>query len=533
MSVHGLRKTFHVPHERRSTIKERLVDRLRRDSHDALPAVNGATFEVRQGEFFGIVGRNGSGKSTLLKCIAGIYDADSGTVVVEGKLSPFVDLGVGFEAELTTRDNALVSGVMLGLSRRAARDRFPEVIAFAGLDQFSDMKLKNFSSGMAVRLSFSVAIQVDADVLLIDEVLAVGDSAFQQKCFEEFARLKREGRTILFVTHDMQAVERFCDRAMLLEQGRVVDIGDPASIAQQYEELNLRSSNVRAPADPAQGEPPPRHAGQRSYRPSAIGDEFRRLVALTFTLAQVEFKLHYLGSALGYLWSVMRPLMLFAVTYFVFTRVGSFGKGVQDYGVYLLASLVLWTFFAESTSGAAACLLRNQSLLRKLRFPRIAIPMSVVLKSLFNLGLNLLAVAVLVAVSGVQPRLSWLELPLLLALLALLAVGVAMLLSALFVRYRDVAQIWAVLLQVLFFGSGILYVVTDLPESLQQEAMANPLAMVFTEMRHALIDPGAPSAADVAGGPLALLVPLGVIVGVVALGLWVFKRESPLMAENL
>ena len=509
------------------------MDRLRRRPAEVLPALDGVSLDVRDGEFLGIVGRNGSGKSTLLKCIAGIYDVDAGSVEVAGKLSPFVDLGVGFESELTARDNALVSGVMLGLSRRTVRERFDDIIAFAELEQFADMKLKNFSAGMGVRLSFSVAIQVDADVLLIDEVLAVGDASFQQKCFDEFARLKRERRTILFVTHDMDVVERFCDRAVLLEQGRVVDVGEPAAIARRYEQLNAETTGIRTAAAGAERDASPPPAPQRRYRPSALGEGLQRVASLTFTLAQVEFKLHYLGSALGYMWSVMRPLMLFAVTYFVFTRVGSFGDGVQDYGVYLLTTIVLWTYFAESTSGSAACLLRNQGLLRRLRFPRIALPMSVVLKSLFNLGLNLLAVAVFVVVSGVDPRASWLELPVLLLLLALLATGISMLLSALFVRFRDVAQIWAVALQVLFFGSAVLYVVTDFPEEVQQYAIANPLAMIFTEMRHAMIDPSAPSAADVAGGWPALGVPLAVIGLTLALGFWVFRRESPRMAENL
>ncbi len=533
VAVEGLRKAFRLPHERRATLKERIVDRLRRRPDDMLPALDGVSFQVAHGEFLGIVGRNGSGKSTLLKCIAGIFEADSGRIAVAGELSPFVDLGVGFEGELTARENALISGVMLGLSRSEVRARFPAMLEFAGLESFADMKLKNFSSGMAVRLSFAVAIQADADVLLIDEVLAVGDAAFQQKCFDEFARLKREGRTILFVTHDMGSVARFCDRAILLEAGRVVDAGDPAAIARRYEQVNAESDAVRAPVASDADATVPDGAPERRYRPSALGESLRRLTVLTLTLAQLEFKLHYVGSILGYLWSVMRPLMLFAVTYFVFTRVGSFDEGVEDYAVYLLSSLVLWTFFAESTSGAATSLLRHQSLLRKLRFPRIAIPASVVVKSLFNLGLNLLAVAVLVAASGVTPRWSWLELPLLIALLALFAVGVAMLLAALFVRFRDVAQIWAVALQVLFFGSSVLYVVTDLPRNLQQEAVANPLAMIFTEMRHALIDPGAPTAADVAGGPAGLLIPLAVIAGVVALGAWAFLRESPRMAENV
>jgi ABC-2 type transport system permease protein len=172
-------------------------------------------------------------------------------------------------------------------------------------------------------------------------------------------------------------------------------------------------------------------------------------------------------------------------------------------------------------------------LLRKLRFPRLVVPLSIVLKSLFNLGMNLLAVAVLVAAAGIAPRLTWLELPLLVAILVVLAVGVSMLVSALFVRFRDVAQIWAVLVQLLFFASSVLYVITQFPEQVQRAMVFNPLAMLFTQMRHALIDPQAPTAADVAGGVPLLLIPLSIVAVVFALGLWVFSRASRRMAENL
>jgi ABC-type polysaccharide/polyol phosphate transport system ATPase subunit len=239
ITVKNVSKTFRLPHQRYSTLKERALHPFRSRRMDELHALHDVSLAVEEGEFFGIVGRNGSGKSTLLKCLAGIYQADGGTMEVSGSLSPFIELGVGFNMDLTARDNVLINAIMLGLSRREARARFDEIVAFAELEEFLDLKLKNYSSGMQVRLAFSVATQVDADVLLIDEVLAVGDAAFQQKCFDQFDALKAAGRTIVLVTHDMHAVERFCDRAMVLERGRIVEIGEPHHVAQTYNEINF------------------------------------------------------------------------------------------------------------------------------------------------------------------------------------------------------------------------------------------------------------------------------------------------------
>jgi len=238
--LEGVSKSFKLPHEQYHTLKERALHMFRNRTFDVLRAVDDVSVEIEQGEFFGIVGRNGSGKSTLLKCLAGIYATDHGRLEVTGRLAPFIELGVGFNPELTARDNAVINAIMLGLTRRQAEARFEEIVEFAELHEFMDLRLKNYSSGMQVRLAFSVAIQVDADILLIDEVLAVGDANFQQKCFDQFTRLKKEGRTIIFVTHDMGSVERFCDRAMLMERGRVVDIGEPAAITREYNELNFR-----------------------------------------------------------------------------------------------------------------------------------------------------------------------------------------------------------------------------------------------------------------------------------------------------
>jgi ABC-type polysaccharide/polyol phosphate transport system ATPase subunit len=255
VSVDGASKTFRIPHQQFHTFKERALHPFRSRTYDAFDAMNDVSVGVRRGEFFGIVGRNGSGKSTLLKCIAGIYRLDQGAISVEGRLSPFIELGVGFNPDLAAEDNVVINAVMMGLSRAEARRRFADIIEFAELEEFVDLKLKNYSSGMGVRLGFAVATQVDAEVLLVDEVLAVGDASFQQKCFEVFHRLKAAGKTILFVTHDMGLVERFCDRAMLIERGNVLSIGDPHEIGLLYNQVNFGGLVHDAPAREAAQRP--------------------------------------------------------------------------------------------------------------------------------------------------------------------------------------------------------------------------------------------------------------------------------------
>ena len=259
-------KTFAMPRDRVHTIKESVLRAGRRGGSERLEALRDVSFQVESGEFFGVVGRNGSGKSTLLKCLAGIYRVDSGALYADGRLASFIELGVGFNPDLAARDNVLINGTLLGLTTREARRRYDAVMDFAELHEFADMKVKNYSSGMLVRLAFSVMIQVDADVLLIDEVLAVGDASFQQKCFDQFARLRRSGTTVLLVTHDMGAVERFCDRAMVLERGHVTGLGEPRRVAETYLRLNFSKAERDAAAeeaaehdgaDPAPAEPDP------------------------------------------------------------------------------------------------------------------------------------------------------------------------------------------------------------------------------------------------------------------------------------
>lgn len=268
--------------------------------------------------------------------------------------------------------------------------------------------------------------------------------------------------------------------------------------------------------------------------PAALGEDLRRVAALTWMLAVTDFKLRYFGSVLGYLWTLMRPLMLFGVLYFVFTQVVRFGEEIPHYPVYLLCSIVLFTYFAETTGGGVQSLVNRENLLRKMRFPRLAIPISVSLAALFNLSVNLIAVFVFALLNGVEPRLSWLQFPVLVLVLAIFAIGLAMLLSVLYVRFRDMKPIWDVALQIVFYATPILYVIDFMPQSIQREVMAaNPLADITTQMRYALLDPEAPTAAHVIGADARLLIPLGVILLAFALGAWVFTREAPRIAENL
>src|SRR5438270_3273025 len=245
IDVQGLHKTFRVPTGRRDTVKERVVHPLRRLEFRELRALRGISFDVHRGEFFGIVGRNGSGKSTLLKVLASIYRADAGRIRMAGRLAPFIELGVGFNPELSARENVELNGVMMGLGRREARKSLDAVHAYAELEQFVDLKLKNYSSGMMVRLAFAVMVQADADVMLIDEVLAVGDAAFAQKCTDVFREKRDAGKTLVLVTHDMATVQAFCDRAMLLHDGEQRFLGEPEEATLRYYRLNFAGTPDR------------------------------------------------------------------------------------------------------------------------------------------------------------------------------------------------------------------------------------------------------------------------------------------------
>ena len=273
-----------------------------------------------------------------------------------------------------------------------------------------------------------------------------------------------------------------------------------------------------------------------SVAPSAFGDDFTRFVNLTWTLAVTDFKLRYFGSILGYVWSLVRPLMFFGVLYVVFTKVFRLGAGVYGYPLYLLTGIMFWTFFVEATSGCVTCLVGREGLLRKMRFPRLVVPVAVVLTALFNLATNFVAVLVFALASGHMPRVTWLELPVLVALLATFAFGLGMVLSVLYVRFRDIAPIWDVTSQILFYLTPIIWPLSKLSASqhlLQHVVVSNPLGMIQVQMYKAFINPSAPSAVEAIGGGVRILVPLGLIVIVFVLGVWLFHREAPRIAENL
>ena len=240
ISVKDVSKDFKLPHEKADSIKSLFVNPFNKDrrKYETQRALRDISFDVKKGEFFGIVGRNGSGKSTLLKIIAGIYQPNEGKVTINGRLVPFIELGVGFNPELSGRENVYLNGALLGFSEKEVDAKYGAIVDFAELERFMDQKLKNYSSGMQVRLAFSVAtILAESDILLIDEVLAVGDADFQRKCFSYFKKLKKDKKTVVFVSHDMSAIREYCDKAILIDNNEIKIIGKTDNVAQEYEKL--------------------------------------------------------------------------------------------------------------------------------------------------------------------------------------------------------------------------------------------------------------------------------------------------------
>jgi ABC-type polysaccharide/polyol phosphate transport system ATPase subunit len=256
IEVSGVHKSFRMPTHKVETLKERALHPFKATEFTDLRALDDVSLEVAAGEFFGIAGRNGSGKTTLLKLLASVYGADRGTIRIGGRVAPFIELGVGFNPNLAAKDNVLLNGVMMGLTPKEARDRYERVIDFAELKDFSELKLKNYSSGMRVRLGFAMLMAADADILLIDEVLAVGDAAFQQKCADAFHDLREQGKTIVLVTHAMDKLHEYCDRALLLHEGRVDCVGDPGDVGSRYLDLNFKRSGPVSGADDQRIQPP-------------------------------------------------------------------------------------------------------------------------------------------------------------------------------------------------------------------------------------------------------------------------------------
>ncbi len=245
IKVENVSKTFKIPHEKIDSVRGAFVNALKKRTYEEFKALDNVSFEVKKGEFFGIIGRNGGGKSTLLKILAGIYRPDKGKIKINGKISPFLELGIGFNPELSGRDNIYLNASVLGLSKKQIDKKFDDIVAFSELERFIDQKLKNYSSGMQVRLAFSVAIHANRDILLMDEVLAVGDNNFQSKCLEEFNKYRDLGKTVILVSHDISTIQKYCDRAMLLRKGKIEMIGNPEKIGNKYIYQNMSDEEKR------------------------------------------------------------------------------------------------------------------------------------------------------------------------------------------------------------------------------------------------------------------------------------------------
>jgi len=239
VKVTGVSKSFRVPHRKIDSLRNFFVNLFAPNRYENFEALKDVSFEVKKGEFFGIIGRNGAGKSTLLKILASVYKPTSGSIKINGMISPFLELGIGFNPELSGRDNIYLNATVLGLTKKEIDKKFDEIVAFAELEEFIDQQIKNYSSGMKARLAFSVSIHANRDILLMDEVLAVGDTAFQHKCLNIFKNYKKKGRTVILVTHSMTTVREYCDRALLLADSKILDIGDVDEVLNKYILLDM------------------------------------------------------------------------------------------------------------------------------------------------------------------------------------------------------------------------------------------------------------------------------------------------------
>jgi len=290
VKVENVSKRFKLPHEKTSSIKSVFTGVFQKHDKgfEVQHALQGVSFEIKKGEFFGIVGRNGSGKSTLLKILAGIYQPTSGHVETKGRLVPFIELGVGFNPELSGRENVYLNGALLGFTRKEIDDMYDEIVEFAELEKFMDQKLKNYSSGMQVRLAFSVATHAEADILLVDEVLAVGDADFQRKCFNYFRLLKNQGKTVIFVSHDMNAVREYCDRAVLIEKSKIIVEGNVGKVASSYTRMFMEDDSIAK--NDAQAKIKKNRWGTKQIQYSGLAVEPKRI---TQDAETIEIKVDY------------------------------------------------------------------------------------------------------------------------------------------------------------------------------------------------------------------------------------------------
>jgi ABC-type polysaccharide/polyol phosphate transport system ATPase subunit/ABC-type polysaccharide/polyol phosphate export permease len=534
--VERLSKSFAMPRHRAWTLKERLRHPIASFGHDRLQALQDVSFDVAPGEFFAVIGRNGSGKSTLLRCIAGIHEPDSGIVEVNSPLAPFIELGVGFHPQLAARDNVEVAGTLMGLRPGEARRRFPSVVTFAELEEFVELPLGNYSSGMQVRLAFSTSFQVDAELLLFDEVLAVGDEVFKDKCMATFDRLIERGHTIVYVSHSLETVRKRADRVLLLDRGEAVALGEPDMVLERYEELGrdyMRERDAVAARRFASLQTDelqlPEHEVMGTAKPVS---GLRRFADITLMLARAEFKLRYLDSIVGYVWSLVQPLLLFLVLWLVWAELFKPDRDVAHYQLSLLLGIALFTFFSEATGHALTSLVGKGGMLRKIPFPPLALPLSSVLTSFYVYGLTLVIVLGFIVASGIAPALRWLEMVPVLLLLLVFTVGLGLLLSCLYVSIRDVQQIWTVVLRMLFFLTPVFYPIELAPEGLQKILMLNPLAVVTVQARHTMLDPGAPTALEAGGAPI-LAASLLITAATVAAGLLLYRKQARIVAERI
>ena len=497
-------KSFDIYMDKANSLKEKMLfwNRNRKEKREVLKDIN---LTIKNGEAVGLIGVNGSGKSTLLKLMTKIIYPNKGKIITNGKLTSLLELGAGFHPDFSGRENIYFNASIFGLTKKQIDSRLDNIIEFSELGAYIDNPVRTYSSGMYMRLAFAVAINVDADILLVDEVLAVGDQHFQEKCIAKMKELKEQGKTMVFVTHSLGTVKDFCNRAIWLNQGEIQMDGEPDPVIDAYLKATTQNSE------------------ERNNQINLVKDlyNYRELLK---TNIKKDVGGKYKNSVLGVLWSFINPLLQIAVYALVFQVI--LKSDIDNYTVYLCCGLIPWQYFSSVVLRGAATIIDNGNIIKKVYFPREILPISVVTSEGVNFLISTIIILGFVIFGGIG--LSWniLWYFLIFIIQFIVSIGVAFIVSSLTVYFRDLQHLLGIFMQLLFYATPIVYAISSVPAGLQWIVKINPMSYLIEGYRAIFYNRTMP---DFQG----LLIALAMGIVLCLIGYFVFKKLEKKFAEEL